>query len=308
MAGEFTDEEMAQLSDEERAALKDDDDEDVTDELEGDDNPDEDALNADDDSDDDTDDEDVKDEKEAEEVKATDKEEKKTDLSAFEENDDEEDTPQFLPNMRVDAIEGYDEKMADLQKQRDELLAKVDQGEIELGDYVKQDRVLADQEVDLKMSKTMADNQLKQNAHQQAQKWEWEQEQFFAQDANQIYAEDTMLGAAFNAKVMELAKVEAEKGSNKSGTWFLKEADKAIRARFNLGGDTNQNANKEVKSRKPDLKGIPKTLANLPQVENDNGSAGEFDYLDKLSGDAQERELARLAKTNPEKLEEYLRA
>ncbi len=308
MAGEFTDEEMAQLSDEERAAIQDDDDEDVTDVLEGDDNPDEDALNADD-SDDDSDDEDVKVEKtEAEEEKAADKDEKKADLSAFEENDDDDDTPQFIPNMRVDAIDGYDEKMSAIQKQRDELVSKVDEGEIELSEYVKQDRVLADQEVDLKMSKTMADNQLKQNAHQQAQKWEWEQEQFFAQDANQIYAEDTMLGAAFNAKVMELAKAEAEKGSNKSGTWFLKEADKAIRARFNMNGDATQNTNKEVKPRKPDLKGIPKTLANLPQVENDNGSAGEFDYLDKLSGDAQERELARLAKTNPEKLEEYLRA
>lgn len=307
MAGkDIADEDMSKLSDEEREALGLDDGEDeALDEIaEGDDdeNPDEDALEADDSDDsEEPDDGDEKDDSDAQEADDS----KKADLSEFE--DDDNDEKRFIPNLKADSIENYEERMTDFQTKRDELLAKLEDGDIELTDYVKQDRALEAQETDLKMQKLQNDNIIKQNMHQQAERWKWEQETFFEQEANKIYTEDSLLAAAFQHKVMELARIEAEKDSNKSGMWFLREADKAVRERFNIGSD-KQPKEKEVKNRKPNLSDIPKTLNKLPSVENGEVSDSEFAYIDKMDGEAQERELARLSKVDPAKLERYLQA
>lgn len=313
MAGKnIADEDLDKLSDEEREALGMDDGEDeALDEIadgDEDDNPEQDALDDDEsEDDDDSDDGEEEVEEKAADYKGKADAEDKPDITEFEESD--EDNQGFVANLKADSIEKYDERMADFQTKRDELLSKLEDGDIELTDYVKQDRALEAQETDLKMQKVQNDNIIKQNMHKQAQRWEWEQATFFEDAKNQIYKEDSLLAAAFQHKVVELAKIEAEKDSNKSGMWFLKEADKAVRERFKIGADDTKHDTKEVKKpSKPNLKDIPKTLSNLPTAENGDVSDDEFAYIDKMDGDAQERELARLSKTDPAKVDRYLQS
>ncbi|MFA6039886.1 MAG: hypothetical protein WC733_00100 [Methylophilus sp.] len=298
MAGKnnFSDEDLAGLTDEEKAALNDTTDDVDLEEAVGD--LDEDSDDDQDDDAGDTDDVEV----DASKDKPAAKVEEKQDLADFEEV---EEAPQFIPNMRVEKVEDYDAKIEAITTKRDELLKQFDEGDIDLATFTKEDRALGAEEVDLKTSKVLADNQEKQNIHIQTQRWEWEQEQFFEQPANQIYADNEMLAAAFNAKVMALAKVGAESGSNKSGSWYLKEADKEVRKLFNIQPETKANV-VDIKDRKPDLSKIPKTLGTLPQADNEDTNSGEFASLDRLTGMALENELARLQKVDPDKVERYL--
>jgi hypothetical protein len=218
------------------------------------------------------------------------------------------DAPEFLPVMRVDAVEGYEEKRAALEAKMADADDKLENGEIELKEYTKVIRATSDELNDLKSAKQMADFQLAQNIDTAKQKWDWEQDQFMNDDANKIYIGNSMLLAALNAKVIEIANMpDAQNG--KSGTWILKQADKEVRKLLSnqMTDVDNPKVTHITNNRKPDLKDIPKTLANIPAAENTGTGEDEFGYLDNLDGMDYERAVAAIDK-DPAKAERFARA
>ena len=94
---------------------------------------------------------------------------------------------------------------------------------------------------------------------------------------------------------------------SKSGAWFLKEAHRLTKLQYNLVATEAAPANTGAKAvtavavapkkvtRAPDLSMIPPTLGRAPAAStNSEGEGGEFAYIDKLQGLAQESALARL--------------
>lgn len=230
--------------------------------------------------------------------------------AAAAENKDESGKPElreFQAELAVNLVENYDQKMKDIGDKRNDLAAKLKTGEIELEDYLVQDRTLQTEETDLRIQQSTAENNQHQNLKIAEQRWMWQQEQFFEAEKNSIY-KDPIIESALNTAVKNLASDPAN--VNRSGMWFLTEGDRLVRERFNLGkppaddkGGADDKGKGKDASRKPNLTEVPPTLGNLPAAESSETGADEFAHLDKLSGMDLEQALARLT---PEQTDRYL--
>ena len=106
--------------------------------------------------------------------------------------------------------------------------------------------------------------------------------------------------AALDSQVKILANDAAN--NRRPASWFLEEADRLVRSRFNVAGEQKP---KTPGNRQPDLSVVPKTLSNLPAADLSETDSGEFAYLEKLDGIALE---AALRKLTPEQEQRYLGA
>lgn len=207
--------------------------------------------------------------------------------------------PEFTPQIIVPQVEGYDEKIAAFKGQKSELRAKLNSGDIDLDQYEEQKDVVLAQERALELAKRDADNAANHNKQVGEARWLWEQERFFADEANARY-KDKYVSAALNAAVIDLASDAANNG--KTGEWFLKEADKIVRERFVSAAKPEPDEKKPGASHKPDLRLIPPTLGGLPAAEiAQTGSVDEFAHIDRLQGVAYEEAVARLSPAERER-------
>lgn len=211
--------------------------------------------------------------------------------------DEAEAVSDFVPRQSVDAVENFEAKMVEIKEAKAELREQLNNGDIDLDQYEAKKDEIADVETALRIKQAAAENAARQNEHLDAERWKWEQEQFFGDKRNAMY-KDKIVMAALNAAVIDLAN--DPKHANQKGTFFLNEADKIVRERFNMGNPQSKDGGKQ--ERRPDLSKIPKTLSNLPAAASDNDDGGEFAHLDKLSGMDLERALAKLS---PEQAERY---
>lgn len=266
---------LAGLSPEELAALKDDEGSDDADALK--------AI-ADDDADETADD-----------GTGGDGGEVDPDDAADDANADEAETVgEFQPKQTAEFVDDFDKRMADIKTAKAELREQLNNGDIDLDQYeAKKDEVAAE-ETELRIKQAAAENAAKQNAHIDAERWKWEQEQFFGDKKNAMY-QDKIVMAALNAAVIDLAN--DPKNANQKGNFFLNEADKIVRERFGAAVNTGK------QNRRPDLSKIPKTLSNLPAADTEQEGSSEFAHLEKLSGMDLERAVAKL---NPEQVQRYI--
>lgn len=287
------------LSDEEIEALESDDDEDALDDILDDDDEKQEKGKKSDPVPDEVDDDD-----EPEAKKTTDKAVETTEATDEAEVDDKS-APEFIPLLRAEKVENYDERMADINTKLDDLDSKLEDGDIDLKQYTKEVRALSEEQTDLKMAKLTADNAEQNNLDVATQRWQWEIDQFFGEEANKIYKDSKMLSAALDAAVKEIAG--KPENVNRNGAWFLKEADKEVRKEF--GKATPDNKVVDIKgARKPNLTNIPKTLGNLPSADTNEIGDNEFAYLDDLEGMDYENALASLERKDPEKASRYLKS
>lgn len=295
-------EDMEGLSDEERAALQDDDDEsEILGKIAGDDG-------SDDDEGDDDDDESTTATSEKDAARAADGDAGKGGEQDSAEGDSDESDgnvvttapDEFQPELKAAAPEGLTEKIAEIDAKIKALREQRREGSIELDAYDEQKDALDEQKFELKIAADRANWAQSQNEETREQRWKWEQERFFGQEKAKMY-EDPVILAALNASVKQIASDKAN--ANKPASFFLEEADRQIRKRFNMG----EPAVKETKqlNRQPDLTKVPKTLAQLPAAEMAETGDVEFAYLDKLDGIALE---AALRKLTPEQEARYLGA
>lgn len=211
---------------------------------------------------------------------------------------------EFQPEFKAVVPDGLTDKIASLNTRTDELMAKFKDGEIEMPEFLKQTRAIDDERLQLTLAQKQAEWAQSQNADTRAQRWQWEQERFFGQEKASIY-KDPIIMAALDASVKQLAADPAH--AKKHASFFLEEADRQIRKRFNMGSTLAANAGGKPSPgvKQPDLSAIPKTLANLPAAEMAETGSDEFAYLDKLDGIALEQALRKMT---PEQEARYLGA
>lgn len=211
---------------------------------------------------------------------------------------------EFQPEFKAALPDGLAEKITDLDSRTTELLEKFKAGDIELPDFMAQKSEIDNERLQLTLAQKQAEWAQSQNEDARAQRWKWEQERFFAQDKAAIYKDPIVL-AALDASVKQLAT--DQKYTSKPASFFLEEADRQVRQRFNMGGTLAADAGGKQKpvANQPDLSNIPKTLATLPAAEMAETGSDEFAYLDKLDGIALEQALRKMT---PEQEARYLGA
>lgn len=204
----------------------------------------------------------------------------------------------FTHHYQAPPVEGYEEKAAEFATQKADLRRQMNEGDIDLDQYEAAKDELVAMEMALREQKLKADISAEQSEQTSKARWQWDQEQFFGAKENAIY-QDKYLLAAYNAAVIDLGSDEAN--ANQKGSWFLREADKIVRSRFNIA-KTDAPPHKPQDGRKPDLSVVPKTLAHLPAADiPQTGDVDEFAHIDRLNGLELEKAVARLSDTERER-------
>jgi hypothetical protein len=132
-------------------------------------------------------------------------------------------------------------------------------------------------------------------------RWEWEQETFLTDEANDWIAGDDVVYSAFAATVNRI--MSTEEGAVLPGPDLLAQAREEVASRFSPSHpkevadqaeeEKKQAALKSAK-KKEASKQAPETLAGKPAAEIDDG-VGEFEWLDKLDGEAYEKAVEGLS-------------
>jgi hypothetical protein len=217
-----------------------------------------------------------------------------------------------IPTANIAAL---DQKIEQLQSERDQLEASYESGESELSyaDHRARLRAIESQLMALSEERAEARTAQKLNAAYQAEWWRRETRQFMREALKKDgvdYAQDAKLMSEWDKAVRFLGS--DPENADKDAQWFLAEAHEMVKARFKLGkAERPPAADKALARSRVDealearrrRAGEPgKTLARLPEAGSETESEGEFSYLDRLSGLALERALAKLT---PEQQERY---
>lgn len=222
---------------------------------------------------------------------------------------------EVIPFMPVADVTEIDSAIKEVRAQRAELKKKFNDGELEIehDEYERQLDEFDDRLVDLRSERNKAQIFVEMNEGLKRQAWKMEVRNFIKEVKKEEgidYLADEKLQAELDKMVRLLAKDDDAEG--KPGHWFLEEAHAIVKARNGLVKKEEKKVpektavEKAIDDRKKKLAStkVPQTLAHVPSAGDHNEEeGGEFAYLNKLSGMALERALAKLT---PEQQEKYL--
>lgn len=183
----------------------------------------------------------------------------------------------------------------------DALQTEYEAGEMKLNDYlVKRD------EIKTAVLKDQIASEISETSKTQMSQALWNRSVETFLDDNQAYKKDDVLYDALNERVKKLAA--DPKNENLSDRQLLNKAHEDIKSRFKVEGAAAPNPKKDLEEkRKPDLSGVPRTLAGAPAASDNTTADDEFAELERLneSNPAEyERQLARLS---PAQADRFLR-
>lgn len=309
---------MAQLSDEERAALEED-------ELSPEERAALTAIAGGEDADDEDDDEDDDGDEDATDTKAAGKDDDaddkggKPDVKAADTAipdddgvDDDDAPPPFKPHYKVEIPADLDEQLATLATKEAELAEQMKAGEIDMTEFLAQQRTVAKEIAKLESTRERAATFEELNAQAATQEWNWTVAQFLRKvkkNEGIDYTPDSAMGNDFDTFVKAIAA--RPENADKDFAFFLTEAHKRVKA---LHGIAVADSKPEPKpkpgdkpaARKPGVKNLPAGLAHVPGGDGP-GDVGDDEYaaLDKLEGLEYETALAAMPKAARER---YLQA
>ena len=210
---------------------------------------------------------------------------------------------EFVPAFAVPAVADFEGKMAALAAREVALREQLAAGDLDIAAYDAEKTAIIEGRADLRSEQRFASFAAEQNEQNQKARWQWEQSRFFEQDSSTVY-KDPILFAALDASIKALA--HQPENANKSSSWFLTQADSAVRKLFGGLGAPAQAPAAPTKPPVSLLQNIPATLAAVPAAAlPETGGGDEFAKLERLSGMDLERQLARMA---PDEVTRYLRA
>ena len=210
---------------------------------------------------------------------------------------------EFVPAFAVPAVADFEGKMAALAAREVALREQLAAGDLDIAAYDAEKTAIIEGRADLRSEQRFASFAAEQNEQNQKARWQWEQSRFFEQDSSTVY-KDPILFAALDASIKALA--HQPEHANKSSSWFLTQADSAVRKLFGGLGVPAQAPAAPAKPPVSLLQNIPATLAAVPAAAlPETGGGDEFAKLERLSGMDLERQLARMA---PDEVTRYLRA
>jgi hypothetical protein len=313
---------MAQLSDEERAALEED-------EL----SPEERAAltaiagdadeGADDGAEDDDGDDDATDTKSSGKDDDADDKGGKPDVKAADAAlpdgdgvDDDDAPPPFKPHYKVEIPADLDEQLATLATKEAELAEQMKAGEIDMTEFLAQQRTVAKEIAKLESTRERAATFEELNAQAAAQEWNWTVAQFLRKvkkNEGIDYTPESAMGGDFDTFVKAIAA--RPENADKDFAFFLTEAHKRVKALHGIADKTvtppkegkgDKGADGKPAARKPGVKNLPADLAHVPGGDGP-GDVGDDEYaaLDKLEGLEYETALAAMPKAARER---YLQA
>jgi hypothetical protein len=140
-------------------------------------------------------------------------------------------------------------------------------------------------------------------------RWEWEQETFLTDDANAWINDDEIVYRAFATTVN--AYLEDDDMSVLPGPEILSRAREEVAKRFSPASQQERLTKEEEDKKNEALenakkaeanKQSPETLGGKPAAEIDEG-VGEFDWLDKLDGEAYEKAVSNLTEAQMKRYE-----
>ena len=210
---------------------------------------------------------------------------------------------EFVPAFAVPAVADFEGKMAALAAREVALREQLAAGDLDIAAYDAEKTAIIEGRADLRSEQRFASFAAEQNEQNQKARWQWEQSRFFEQDSSTVY-KDPILFAALDASIKALA--HQPENANKSSSWFLTQADSAVRKLFGGLGAPAQAPAAPAKPPVSLLQNIPATLAAVPAAAlPETGGGDEFAKLERLSGMDLERQLARMA---PDEVTRSLRA
>lgn len=205
----------------------------------------------------------------------------------------------FQPEFNATAPEGIADTIAALTGKSDELLAKFNEGDIELSEYLAEKSQLDSQLFQAKLVNEQAKWAATQNQEQRAQRWEWEQERFFSAKTAEIY-NDPILMATLNATVQSLGA--SPDNAKRPMSWFLEEADRQVRQRFGGVKGAVESPVASVAPPKPAPQPTIKTIGGLPAAAPAPIGDDIMAKIGTLEGEELERYFARLSPADVDKL------
>jgi hypothetical protein len=194
--------------------------------------------------------------------------------------------PASLKGLSAEELTQVTEGLADVKKQFQE-------GAIDYDTYL-------DQRDEFNRQIWQNDLAEKMNVDSVETRWEWEQESFLTAEENKWINADDVVYSAFAATVNRL--MGTEEGAVLPGPELLDQARTEVAARFSPTHQKDTQTADEDKAKAEALrrakgteaaKDSPETLAGKPMAEQDEGS-GEFEWIDKLEGEAYEQAVEGL--------------
>jgi len=198
-----------------------------------------------------------------------------------------------------------------LKGERDRLEALYEAGDSDLsyGEHRAKVREIEDAIADLKAVRAEIKAVQRVSDHYQQEWWNREIRNFKRAAAKEgvDYDGDKKLEAEWDKCVRFLGN--DPENANKSADWFLKEAHEMVKARFKLGQTPAQPAkhrsrvDEALAARRAKAGRGPISLSQLPEAGSEAEGESEFSHLDRLSGMALERALAKMT---PDQQDRYL--
>lgn len=205
------------------------------------------------------------------------------------------DSAEFTPKFTADMPEGAADRLLEIQTEKDSLVERFNDGEIDMPALMAGMSRLDDERVTLVVAQENAKFAEHQNASLRTQRWEWEQERFFGNDKNAATYADPVMVAALDSQVKILANDPAN--SSRKASWFLEEADRLVRARF-TGAATPVIPAPAGRAQQPTVR----TLAGLPAAAPAPVGDDVMGKISLLEGEDLEKFMAKMPTADVDKL------
>lgn len=215
--------------------------------------------------------------------------------------------------------ENIDGLISEVDTQMDQLEAKLDEGEIQLSEFMRESRRLNNSRQDLVADRREQEILRNTNAALYQTDWDTSVANFMSDNAG--FQNEIMMGA-LQAALSNLYANPDNVGS--SHQWYLETARRAVEEQITpaqavsdnppdnkdspqqqrlaeIAGQQGQRAQKAAKDRQQ----VPQNLANVPASQDNPGDDDEFSHLDRLDGVKLEQELAKMSEAQQDR---YLRA
>lgn len=211
---------------------------------------------------------------------------------------------QFRPAYKVDLPDGFDAQLAQLQEFDAALTAKFRAGEIDVDEFLVEQKAIADARSTSERLRTKAEISNEMAAQSTAQEWEHAVEQFIAhaKRVEGVDYGDKKLMKDLDLFVRNMASDPENAG--RGFDYFLEEGHKRVKALHSIAGSQQAKAPEEKPAkpakpaqRKPPVDNLPASLANVPGGDGPGDVADEFSDIDKLTGMAFEIALAGMSKS-----------
>lgn len=205
------------------------------------------------------------------------------------------------PLLSPDLPDDIEEQMAAIKQERAELRRKYDDGELTLDEYEEQKDALDDRRLDLReqMSRAKIAQEMQERQAQQA--WLDTVNDFL--DANPEYRENEL---RYNALDAAVKKVAAEDQSL-SGREIMARAHQMVLDAFGLTKSDEGKAEQQPRRQKRKVD-VPPTLGKVPAAEGTEVQDGKWSRLDRLMETDPERYESEMAKMSDADREAYLAA